>query len=134
MSALRIALEILKDGMSYPIYPVVAPQTMEQPFAVISLIHEAQDFVIEGANPAFTSRISVACHGPTPAAAEELAEEVKSILETILNHTLMDGSSPPIPWAGATFWKEGTDIHDFSDDRTVFRRIMDWRLRWWRLA
>lgn len=133
MSALRIAREILKDEVSASVYVVVAPQTTPLPFVVLSLIHEAQDFVIEGANPAFTSRISVACHGATPAGAEVLAEEVKATFETVINRIMTDASSPPVPWAGVTMWKEGTDLTNYADDLTVFRRIIDWRLRWWRL-
>lgn len=133
MSALRIAREVLTSAVTAPVYMVVAPQTADLPFIVLTLIHESQDIVLDGANPGFFSRITVACHGSTPAAAEVIAEEVKGILEATVNLMLTDGSSPPVQWAGATFFKEGTDLHDYSDDRTVFRRIMDWRLRWWRV-
>jgi len=134
MSALAITREILAAPVSAPVYIVVAPQTVTMPFIVLSLVHEAQDHVLEGANPAFFSRVSVACHGNSPAEAEILAEEAKAALEVVINRQVMAGGSPPSPRAGATMWKEGTDVFDYDDAHTVFRRIMDWRLRWWRLA
>ncbi len=130
MSALKICQDLLCAEIAVPVYPVVAPQTAELPFVVTTLVHEAQDFVIEGANHAFFARIQIAAHGDSPAKADELAEIVKEVLEITVNRTVSEAG---IPWAGATFWKEGTDLHDYSDDRSVFRRITDWRLRWWRV-
>jgi hypothetical protein len=132
MSALSIVIQLLKTELPSPVYPLVVPQTAALPFVVVSVIHEAQDIVLEGANPAFVARLSIACHGADAAGMDAVGEQVKGILETVVNRTLIDTSGQPT--AGATFWKEGSDISDFSEDRSVFRRIMDWRMRWWRIA
>jgi hypothetical protein len=134
MSALKIMREILTMEITTPVYAVIAPQTASLPFIILSRIHEDQDIVLNGANPAFFTRVSVACHGASAAQAEDLAEELKTVLEVVIDRSLDDGSSPPVPWAGCTAFKEGTDVTDHDDDQTVFRRIMDWRLRWWRIA
>lgn len=132
MSALSIAMRLLKAELTVPVYPLVVPQTAALPCVVVTVVHEAQDFVLEGANPAFLARLSIACHAADAVGMDALGEQVKNALETVINRALGDASG--LPADGATCWKEGTDVTDFSDDRTVFRRIMDWRMRWWRLA
>jgi hypothetical protein len=131
MSALTIIVRLLKAELATPVHALAVPQTATLPCVVVNVIHEDQDFVLEGANPAFLARLSIACHGADAASMDALGEHVKTTLEAVINRTLVDSLGHA--WAGAKCWKEGTDVSDFSDDRTVFRRIMDWRIRWWRI-
>jgi hypothetical protein len=128
MSALSISCKLLSDAnLGAAVYPIALPQIAGLPCVLVSVIHEDQDLVIGGAVGAFTARVSLACHAATPAGVDTLAEAIKASLENVLHHQLDDGSE-------VTFWKEGTDVPDYSDDRTVFRRIFDWRMRWERPA
>lgn len=124
MSALTITCKLLRDAsVGAAIYPIVIPQTAVLPSVVVTLIHEEQEFVTAGATQAFTARLSTACLASDAAGMDLLAETVKSTLKSIVQHDLADDTR-------VTFWKEGTDVSDWTDDRSTYRRILDWRMRW----
>ena len=134
MSATAIVIRLLLEDSAVTAepFPVVIPQTASLPCIVVNLVSEQQDHVIEGAQPVFDSRVSVACHGATPDEANDLGEAVKRCLEGVISWEVENGDSPPGIWGTATIWKAGSDMTDFNEQRTVFRRVIDWRVRWQR--
>jgi len=130
MSSTRALLQVLFDGdLDASVYPIVAPQNASLPFVIVACIWEAQDFALAGAADAFDARFSLACNARSAADADGLAEAIKRVLEGIRRREITTGA-PAASLGVLTCWKEGTDTMDYSDDRTVFRRIMDWRVRW----
>lgn len=136
MSATLIALKLLlsddtvSDLVSDRIYPVTAPQGASLPYIVVSMAFEDQDIHLDGARDGFDSRISVACHADSVAAADALGEAVKARMGYVINEAILNDESPAEEIARATSWKEGTDLLDYNDARTIFRRLMDFNLRW----
>lgn len=130
MSATRYMIQLLDDAaLGAGVYPLVAPQTATLPFLTLASIHEGQEFLLAGATSTFEGRMSIACHAASAAAVNALAEDVKLALQDVI-HREITGGSPAGSLGTATIWKEGTDVSDYSDDRTVFRRTFDWRIRW----
>lgn len=134
MSATAIAVRLLlanddlNTAVSSRVYPVVAPQSKALPYVVVSLVYESQDVVLEGQRDGYSSRVSVHCIAEKPEAADRLGELVKRALSSVIHQTVADGASQPM--AVATVLKDGTDLLDFNDDRTVFRRLLDYSIRW----
>ncbi|HEY4200047.1 MAG TPA: DUF3168 domain-containing protein [Devosiaceae bacterium] len=136
MSALTIGVRLLladagivaKVGSS--VYPITAPQGAEGPYIVVGLVHEEQDFLLAGASGCFFSRVEIQCVASTGPEADAIGEAVKACMTTVLNATVMSGGDNPVEIGTATAWKEGTDLLDFTDDRAVFRRLLDYRLHW----
>lgn len=135
MSALKILVDLLQEDstVAAEIYPVVSAQNAQMPLIIVNLVFEEQTLVISHAQPWFLARVRVACHAASAAEVNALGEAVKRSLENTIARELMDGESPPQPWAEATIWKDGFDTSDHDDGRTVFRRIIDFQCRWKRL-
>ena len=135
MSATAILYRLLTDDptVTAPVYPIVIPQDAKLPCLVVTLVHEDQQIVIERAQNGFRSRVSVACHGADPDATNDLGEAVKRSLETVIHRQIMTDASPPQVQTVATVMKAGSDMFDYDDSRTVFRRTIDFHLNWWRL-
>lgn len=125
---LLLADEDLNSAVAGRVYPVVAPQTKTLPYLVVSLVYESQDVVLDGQRDGYSSRVSVHCVADKPEAADRLGELVKRALSCVIHQTVNDGASQPM--AVATVLKNGTDLLDFNDDRTVFRRLLDYDFRW----
>ncbi len=125
---LLLADEDLNLAVSGRVYPVTAPQAKTLPYVVASLVYEAQDRVLQGQRDGYSSRVSVHCVADKPEAADRLGELVKQALSCVIHQTVSDGASQPM--AVATVLKDGTDLLDFNDDRTVFRRLLDYSIRW----
>src|SRR5690606_16975755 len=102
------------------------------PAVVVTCVYEDQDIVLAGPRRGYMARIEVSCVGASVAEADELAEAVKDALE-IANAEIMSDDSPASVEARVNYIvKDGADVSDYSDDRTVFRRIADYRMRWTR--
>jgi hypothetical protein len=134
MSALAVVIHLLgaDQTIGAEAYPVVIPERAALPCIVVNLIAEDQNVVLNGSQNSYASRVSVACHAGTATAANALGEAVKSCLGGVINAAVDIGESPALE-IGATILKAGTDLTDYSDDRTVFRRILDFNVRWWRI-
>tara|TARA_R110000868_G_scaffold27661_22_gene104682 strand:+ start:1878 stop:2288 length:411 start_codon:yes stop_codon:yes gene_type:complete len=134
MSVIQIAIRILLADVgvtslvSANIYPLAAPQEAVRPYVATSLVFEDQDTVLQGHRDGFNSRVSFACVAASLQAADGIAEAIKAAMSKVVNVVVMDGDGEPL--ATATAFKEGTDFSDFTDDRTVFRRVLDYNLRW----
>lgn len=125
---LLLADEDLAAAVSNRVYPVVAPQEKSFPYIVAGLAYEDQDVVLEGQRDGYSSRIAIHCVAADAPAADRLGEAVKQALASIINQTVTDADGAP--FAVATALKQGTDLIDFNEARTVFRRLIDYSIRW----
>jgi len=136
MSALEITITALKaapavaaivgDGESpeaFRIHAFEVPQAFARPCLVASLLSESEDQMVGGAGGYFESRVQVQCLADDPAGANDLGEVVKAALSDITKQAIAGATSVDI-------WKAGADYTDVSADRAVYRRILDFYVRW----
>lgn len=134
MSATQIAIHLLLDDPSVVnlvgdrVFPVAAPQVENQPYIAVSLVWEEQESVLAAHRDTFISRVSFACVANSLALADTIGEAVKGAMTDVVNVAVLNATGESI--GDATAWKDGTDMTDFTDDRSVFRRLLDFRLRW----
>lgn len=127
MSAVSIAIQALlansgvTDLVKKRINPNVAPQGGDMPDIVVSLIFDNDDLLLSGAARYPEARVSIACRGTTFKSVDAVGDAVVTALRD-LRGTFAGRS--------ATFFKEGTDVTDFSDDFSTQRRILDYRIRY----
>ena len=150
LSATGLAIRALLNSeyvtalVGQAVYPTAAPQNTSPPYIVVSLVHEDQDIILEGARDGFFSRVSISCIAGTASNAERMGEGVKECMSGILN-TPIDAAfwaeddywADPVHWdddnlSRLTAFKSGPDFSDYSADRRFFRRQIDYRLRWTR--
>jgi len=117
------------DLVEAEVYPVAAPQGFTAPYIVVNVLHEDGDVTLNGHKAGFFARVSVHCIARNAPSAIHLGEAVKAAL-TLINEPVLSGGTPPEPIGTVTCWKEGTDVTDYTPDHTVFRRIIDFRVRW----
>lgn len=136
-SALDLLIRVLSDNSDVAaivgtrIFGIVAPQTKAMPYIVCSLIYEDQDVTLEGHQDGYDSRVSVECVASSVTNAVELGETVKSAL-SIAHHPVLSDDIPAEELGRVTLFKEGTDVTDYTQDRSTFRRFVDFRMRWTR--
>lgn len=118
------------DIVGSAIFPLVIPQGQALPALTVSRVAEEEDITINGSGGRFESRVTVACHATDYRTADELGEAVKSCL-TALVHAELEAGAPPVAIGIVTAWKASGDISDYSPDLSVFRRSIDFYLRWW---
>lgn len=134
MSAIRIALRLLlandriTELVGQSVFPVAAPQEVGRPYVAVSLVFEEQDTVLAGHRDGYTSRVSFACVADAVQVADAIGEAVKAAMAEVINVEVLYDAGDLV--AFVTAWKEGTDLIDFTDDRKIFRRIIDYRMRW----
>lgn len=127
MSALHLSQTVLQEA-GFTVYPIVIPQGGILPSVVTSIISEAPGTDLERAAGWYDARIRLACHASSAAGVNDLAERVKDALWGEQHRRIETDSA----YFLVNFFKGITDLTDYSDDRTVFRRIMDYRAQWWR--
>ncbi len=129
MSALSIVITSLigssavTDVVGTAVYPIAAPQGFAIPYVLVSLIGENEDQLINGASGYYESRVLVSCVCKDPTSANALGEAVKAALGDITKQTIGSATSVDV-------MKDGADFTDHSDDRSVFRRVLDFTVRW----
>nr|WP_276557545.1 DUF3168 domain-containing protein [Prosthecomicrobium hirschii] len=107
------------------VYPLVAPQKADYPNVIVHMIFENEDMLLAGASEFAEARVSIECRAKDATTANTLAERVKDAFRGIQERT--------VSGCIASIRKEGTDVSDFTDDASVFRRILDFYV-WWRKA
>lgn len=128
MSALAIVINLLvangdvAGATGGRIYPLVAPQGKPLPFVTVSVVAEEDSQMLEGAGRFYDALVSVAGHAASAADADELAEAIKTAIEDVTNEVVDEKT--------ATVLKAGADVMDHSDDRSIYRRTVDYRVRW----
>ena len=128
MSAIEIVTAILladatiTGKVGTAVTPLVARQGQALPYITLDLVSEDEDQHLVGATGSFEARVAVHFHGATYGEADALAEDGKAALGNVTNRAV----------AGATVsvWKDGADVSDFADDRSLYRRIIDFTARW----
>ena len=111
------------------VFPVAAPQNYIAPHCVVTLLHEDGDVTLNGHRAGFFARVSVQCMAPSAPEAITMGEAVKAAL-TLINEPVFSAAVPPVEIGTVTCWKEGTDITDYTPYRSIYRRVLDMRLRW----
>lgn len=117
------------DLVEHEVYPIAAPQGFTAPHCVVTLLHEDADVTLNGHRAGFLARVSVQCMARNAPAAINIGEAVKAAL-TLINDPVYSAAVPPVEVGTVTCWKEGTDITDYTADRSIFRRVLDFRVRW----
>lgn len=131
MSALAVAIQaLLADPtvfglVSGRVYPLVAPQGAAYPNLIVHMVFENEDMLLAGASEFAEARVSIECRAKDATTANTLAERVKDAFRGVQERS--------VSGCVASIRKEGTDVSDFSDDASVFRRILDFYV-WWRKA
>jgi hypothetical protein len=135
MTALTILRTILLDATAVSaivgerVFAVMRPQDSSLPAILISSVYEEQDSVLAGHRSGFTNRMEVQCLAASIADADALAEVVKTALE-VVNLDVVTGSPPEVEAVVQYVAKEGTDIFDYTEEPAVYRRAMDFSMRW----
>jgi len=136
MSALELAIRLLQTAgpvtaiVDIGVWPGIAPQVAAMPYVVVNLIGETDEQMLSGAGRMYETRLEIACVAGSITAANALGEAVKTALEDLTNHSVIGAGDPPADLGRVNTWKTGADVTDWSDDRSSFRRLMDFGLRW----
>lgn len=134
MSATGLIIQLLVQDSAVAalvdaaIFPIIAPQDHPLPYLTVRVLAEDAEYVLAGDTGGFDSRIEVSCHHRTFALVDALGEAVKGALTCNIERDIEDANGDPL--GTITTWKTGADIADVSDDRKIFRRLMDFRGRW----
>lgn len=130
MSALSIAVTKLKATSAVTtkttaarVYPIDLPQGASQPCLVVNLISGYDEHMLTGAGKYYRSRVSVECMATTPESVMALGDAVMAALEDNVNATI--GT-----YVGVTTQFADLDRTDYADDRTTYRRVLDFFVRW----
>lgn len=136
MSATTIVIAVLKadadlaEAIGGAVFGVMAPQGQDRPYIIVRLVAENDTILLGGVGQFPEARVQVDCVADDPATADALAEQVKGVLQTVINRTVDNGESPPGVVGVAHILKVGGDFQDWSEDRGVFRRVTDYAVRW----
>lgn len=132
-SALRLIRQVLIADVNVmaeadAVFAVKAKQGSVPPFIVIDLVSE-EEFLraLAGGSGQYEARVGVACHSRSASGADALAETVKAAIGDLLNYPVLEAG---IPLGTIECWMAGSSIIDWSEDGTVYRRIVDFGVRW----
>lgn len=131
MSPLKITTNVLLQSSAITaicgdrIFEIFSPQSMKFPNIIVRLIHNEEEYLLQGGTQQPRARVSIECRARgdvNPMTADKLAEAV-------IDH-LRDIARLPIFGIWATFQKEGSDETDSSEQTDegnpyVIRRIVD---------
>lgn len=105
-------------------------QPMRRTFIIISHVYEGQEYLLSGAVEWYETRVSVAIHADNAIACNKQAEAVNACLAYVAHQRVEDDESPPGGWKDVCIYKAGVDVLDYDDARTIYRRIIDYTVRW----
>lgn len=130
MSALSIAITKLKATSAVTtkttaarIYPVDLPQGASPPCLVVNIASGYDEHMLTGAGKYYRNRVTVECNAETPLEVVDLGDAVMAALQDNINATI--GA-----FTGVTTQFADLDRTDYSDDRTTYRRTLDFFIRW----
>lgn len=136
MSAMSLVSQVLEADATVmaevnAVFAIRAKQGAALPYLVLGLVSEDEWLrALAGAGGQWEARVSVACHAVTALQADHIAEVVKAALGDLLNHDVLSGDSPAVRLGTVETWMSGASVFDWSDDHSVFRRIVDFGVRW----
>jgi len=136
MTALQIIIDILlayaplNAAIGGRVYPVSAPQKATLPYIVVNRVSEDEGEILSGASGILEARMSVSVVASSAGDADLIGEVANKALRNVTGLQLSEGS-PPVA-ASVTVRRDGSDFTDHSDDRSVTRRVIDYRIegRW----
>lgn len=112
------------------VHQVEAPQGAPFPYLVLGHVSEGEwGRSLSEAVTQWETRISISVFAKTGKEASDISELVKDRFGDLLNRQVMDGTTPA-GWIDT--WLEFSGVFDTSPDRSVFRRVQDFRVRWHR--
>ena len=126
MSSLLIVITKIKatsaitDVVGNDIYTVAAPQNGALPNIIINRTSLMDEQMLGGAAGIYGARIQVDINHTSAALAETLGDLVGAALESIVKETISGFTVDSM--------RDGVDFHDFNDNRTVFRRVMGFKV------
>lgn len=134
MSALVITVNKLVNSpvagdVENRIFPTAALQGAVMPYLIVSKPDEQSRLLLAGAGKYPRSRVSIECIAATAAEADRLGKKVYDAFATMINEVVNDGQSPPSSYV-ATITPADFDFDDYSDERTSFRRVIDFYVDW----
>jgi hypothetical protein len=113
------------------VFMVRAKQGTPPPFIVLDLVGESEFLRnLAGSGGQWDSRVSVACHAARAADADAMAETIKSAIGDLNEYPVGDGGSPEAVLATVQTWMASASVFDGSEDGSVFRRLVDYGVRW----
>jgi hypothetical protein len=139
MSALAIAvtrLQSLQDLLDLnlagadDIYVGEAPQNKTAPYVVANLVSEPDEEMLAGAGGYVQSRVQINCVALNMADANDMGEVLKRSFPCVKATIDFGDASPEEIAVDVDIMKTETDFTDAADDRTSFRRVTDYYIRW----
>jgi hypothetical protein len=103
-------------------------QPMQVPFIVLYHTYESQDVLLVSAVERYETRVSVEIVTDDAIECDRQAEAVKACLSYVAHRDVSNGSDPG--WEDVSCFKAGGDVFDYDDERTVYRRVIDYRVQW----
>lgn len=104
------------------IYPISAPQNAVAPFIVLNQVGGADGLHLNGQNEYPLHRIMVECNATTGTQAHDLGELVLDALRNTIKARIGRFKDVDVTEAGP-------EITDYSDDRTMSRRVLQFYVR-----
>lgn len=112
------------------IYPSVAPQGVNPPYIVVHKPAQLNRQLVAGPSGYPRARVSLESVAMSAADADTIGELLLSVLGNVTNETIESSGSPPEVSGVATIMAADFDMDDYSDDRSTYRRIIDFYLDW----
>lgn len=131
MSAIPIVIEILKKNPNVAalagpeVHAITAPQGTPLPNAVVSLLSEADEYTMGGAQSYPDARVSVVCRAQTAGDAIRLGDAAIEALKNVDGLVTVAGAARRV-----TVMRDQMDSTDYTDDGKVYRRMIGFRLRY----
>lgn len=131
MSGVQICSRLLDDSsaVAAPVHIGLVTQPTVPPFICVSHVYEGQEVVLRGAAPKFETRVSVSIFTADAIECDRLAEAVKNTLGYVVHQRVGSGTTA---FRDVSILKTGGDIFDYNDERTAYRRVIDFMVRWQR--
>lgn len=135
MSALVITIQKLLNSdvaalVGNRIFPTAAPQEALKPYLIVTKPDEQSRIHLEGPGKYPRSRVSIECNADTAVEVDRLGTKLYDAFANMVNEVVLDGQSPPLSQYKATITPADFDFDDYSDDRTAYRRVVDFYVDW----
>jgi len=129
MSAIRIVERLVKadPAVKNNIELIAMTQPTQPPFIVISHVAESQESLLASQVEHYETRVSVEVMATSAIECDRQGEAVKHCLGYVIHQRVGVGVNS---WSDVCIRKAGGDTIDFNDERTVYRRTIDFYVRW----
>lgn len=126
MSATRIVERLLRADpkVTDNVGIGMIPQPTEPPFIVITHVYEGQQLHLARAVDHFDTRVSVEIISRNAIECDQQAAAVIACLSSVIHEDVSRVATD------VCIAKAGSDVLDYNDEREVYRRIIDFSVRW----